>query len=130
MRCLSKFQPDTPSKDDLFLSASQLVLVLPTERYKLCRISVLINKSQLRKEAMYRRENVSEPSWMCFYGRGNDLTTGFFYKLKPNPQNPKDDSCIELTENGLVKTTMNARLSKLMAPRNDNAIIPETKWYD
>ena len=67
---------------------------------------------------------------MCFYGRGQNLTTGNFYRLKRNPSNPKDDSCIELTENGLVKATMNARLSKLMAPLIDNAIIQEPGWYD
>ena len=67
---------------------------------------------------------------MCFYGRGQDLTTGNLYQLKRNPCNPKDDSCIELTENGVVKATMNARLSKLMAPLIDNAIIREPKWYD
>ena len=40
---------------------------------------------------------------MCFYGRGQDLTTGNLYRLKWNPSNPKDDSCIVLTENGVVK---------------------------
>ena len=62
---------------------------------------------------------------MCFYGRGQDLTTGNLYRLKQNPSKPKDDSCIELTENGVVKATMNAPLSKLLAPLIDNAIIRE-----
>ena len=67
---------------------------------------------------------------MCFYGRVQDMMTGNLYRLKRNPSNPKDDSCIELTENGAVKATMNARLSKLMAPLIDNAIIREPEWYD
>lgn len=67
---------------------------------------------------------------MCFYGRVQDMTTGNLYRLKRNPSNPKDDSCIELTENGAVKATMNACLSKLMAPLIDNAIIREPEWYD
>lgn len=67
---------------------------------------------------------------MCFYGRGQDLTTDNLYRLKRNPSNPKDDNCIELTENGIVKATMNARLSKLMAPLIDNSIIREPEWYD
>ena len=122
-----KISAGTPPKDDLFLSAS--VFVLQTDRCKLCRVRLRINKSQLLKEVMHRLENESE-LLECFYGCGQDLTTGNLYRLKRNPSNPKDDSCIELTENGVVKATMNARLSKLMAPLIDNAIIREPEWYD
>ena len=47
-----KISAGTPPKDDLFLSAS--ASVLQTDRYKLCRVRLRINKSQLLKEVMHR----------------------------------------------------------------------------
>ena len=53
-----KISAGTPLKDDLFVSTS--VSVLQTDRYKLCRVCLRINKSQLLKEVMHRLENESE----------------------------------------------------------------------
>ena len=66
---------------------------------------------------------------MCYYGRGRDLVTGRVYKLWRNPKNPKDNTCIELKENGQVKATINANVSKLLTPLIDNATIWESTWY-
>ena len=69
---------------------------------------------------------------MCYYGHGRghgrDLTTGREYKLRRNQENPKDNTCIELKEKGQVKATINANVSKLLAPLIDNAIIWDPKW--
>lgn len=68
---------------------------------------------------------------MCFYGRGVDLTTGCTYKLRRNPTNPKDRTCIEVKERhyGQVKATLNAKISRLLSPFIDNTTIWETTWY-
>ena len=65
---------------------------------------------------------------MCYYGHGRDLTTGREYKLRRNQENPKDSTCIELKEKGQVKATINANVSKLLAPLIDNATIWDPKW--
>lgn len=66
---------------------------------------------------------------MCYYGRGEDLTTGGVYKLRRNPSNPKDSLCVEVKERGQVKATINANISRLLAPLIDDVTIWETTWY-
>ena len=56
-------------------------------------------------------------------------TTGGVYKLRRNPRNPKDSSCVELKERGQVKATINANISRLLAPLIDDVTIWETTWY-
>ena len=65
---------------------------------------------------------------MCFYGRGRDLTKDSTYKLWHNPNNPKDDMCIEIKERLHVKATLNAKISLLLAPLVDNGTVWEPKW--
>ena len=65
---------------------------------------------------------------MCFYGSGRDLTKDSTYKLWKNPNNPKDDMCIEIKEPLHVKATLNANIARLLAPLVDNATIWETTW--
>ena len=67
---------------------------------------------------------------MCFYGCGRDLTKNRTYQLWHNTDNPKDDMCIELKERFQVKATLNAKISRLLAPLMDNGTIWETTWYD
>ncbi|KAJ7328575.1 hypothetical protein OS493_024495 [Desmophyllum pertusum] len=77
---------------------------------------------------MRHLENVSEQSECVFTGRGVDLTTGCTYKLRRNPTNPKDRTCIEVKERhyGQVKATLNAKISRLLSPFIDNTTIWET----
>ena len=67
---------------------------------------------------------------MCFYGCGRDLTKDRTYQLWHNTENPKDDMCIEIKERLQVKATLNAKISRLLAPLMDNGTIWETTWYD
>ena len=128
MQCLSKLQPDAPPQENFLGSVSQLACVLPSDRYKLSDTSGNKQVTITERSSAPPSERIRAVA-MCFYGRGNDLKTSFLYKLKRNPQNPKDDSYIELTGNGHVKAIMKAHLSKLMAPLIDNGIIRVPKWY-
>ena len=65
---------------------------------------------------------------MCFYKPSKDLVPGQTYRLFRNPQNPKDDLCIEVRDRQRVRASLNRDVSMLLAPFVDEETIKEPKW--
>lgn len=96
------------------------------------RGSVSSNMLTIEVEIMEREKTILEERvrvvGMCFCSCGRDLTIDHTYKLWCNPNNPKDDMCIDIKERLWVKATLNAKLSCLLVPLVDNGTIWEPTW--